>query len=213
MRRLPIYLLIDVSGSMEGEPIEAVQKGIENLVAELRKNPYALETAYLSVITFSSKAVVESELTELMMFNAPKLQAYGLTSLGDGMRVLCQQIESEVRVSTMLQKGDWKPLVFIMTDGSPTDNWKFELDNFHNLKTGAVVACGAGSSVDSTVLLELTSNVVYLDTPDAASISDFFKWVSASIQVVSSKLDVSDTETNDLSQLPPPPKGINLVKS
>ena len=51
-RRLPVYLVLDCSGSMSGEPIEAVCQGVKALVADLRTDPQALETAYLSVITF-----------------------------------------------------------------------------------------------------------------------------------------------------------------
>ena len=47
MRRLPVYLLLDTSGSMMGEPIEAVKNGVEILVSSLRQDPYALETAHL----------------------------------------------------------------------------------------------------------------------------------------------------------------------
>ena len=54
MRRLPVYLLLDCSGSMYGEPIEAVKNGVQVLVSTLRQDPYALETAYLSIITFDS---------------------------------------------------------------------------------------------------------------------------------------------------------------
>ena len=56
VRRLPIYLLIDTSGSMMGEPIEAVKQGIRTLITELKGDPQAVETAYLSVITFDSHA-------------------------------------------------------------------------------------------------------------------------------------------------------------
>ena len=52
-RRLPVYLLLDVSGSMAGDPIEAVKHGVRALISELRGDPQALETAYLSVITFN----------------------------------------------------------------------------------------------------------------------------------------------------------------
>lgn len=55
-RRLPVYLLLDCSGSMFGEPIEAVRQGLKALLSELRGDPMALETAYLSVITFESIA-------------------------------------------------------------------------------------------------------------------------------------------------------------
>ena len=67
-RRLPVYLLLDTSGSMSGEPIEQVKNGLQMLVASLRQDPYALETAWLSVITFSSGANVAVPLTELTAF-------------------------------------------------------------------------------------------------------------------------------------------------
>ena len=56
MRRLPVYLLIDCSGSMMGEPIEAVKVGLQTMTSALRTDPYALETVHLSVITFSQQA-------------------------------------------------------------------------------------------------------------------------------------------------------------
>ena len=56
MRRLPVYILLDTSGSMHGEPIEAVKNGMQILLSTLRQDPYALETAYLSLIAFDSHA-------------------------------------------------------------------------------------------------------------------------------------------------------------
>ena len=64
MRRLPVYLVLDVSGSMMGEPIEAVRNGMQILASTLRTDPYALETAYLSVITFDGEARQVAPLTE-----------------------------------------------------------------------------------------------------------------------------------------------------
>ena len=71
IRRLPVYLLLDCSGSMMGEPIEAVRQGVKALLSELKGDPQALETAYLSVITFDSSARQVIPLTELMQFQEP----------------------------------------------------------------------------------------------------------------------------------------------
>lgn len=64
MRRLPVYLLLDTSGSMYGEPIAAVKNGVEMLLSTLRQDPYALETAYISIITFDSTAQQIVPLTD-----------------------------------------------------------------------------------------------------------------------------------------------------
>ena len=79
-RRLPVYLLLDVSGSMQGDPIEAVRHGVRALISELRGDPQALETAYLSVITFNSSARQVTPLTELMLFKETQLYAGGATA-------------------------------------------------------------------------------------------------------------------------------------
>ena len=65
MKHCYIYFLVDVSESMVGEPIEQVQNGMRTIIQELRVDPYALETAFVSVIAFAGKATSLSPLTEL----------------------------------------------------------------------------------------------------------------------------------------------------
>ena len=211
MRRLPVYLVLDTSGSMHGEAIEAVKNGVQVLVSTLRQDPYALETAYLSVITFDSTAQQLVPLTELGAFQQPAIQASGATALGGALSLLAQKIDTEVTKTTADQKGDWKPLVFLMTDGSPTDDWRKGLNNIKQAKTGMIVACAAGPNVDTSILKQITEIVVQLDTADSATIKAFFKWVSASVSSGSQKIETGLGEAATLKDLPPPPPEVNLV--
>lgn len=210
MRRLPVYLLLDTSGSMSGEPIQSVQNGLQMLVSTLRQDPYALETAYLSVITFDSDAKQVTPLTELSQFQEPSLSASGCTALGDALDLVSNAINNEVVKSTFEKKGDWKPLVFIMTDGEPTDSIESGLNHFKQCKCGVVVACAAGANANTSVLKRITENVVRLDTADQASIKAFFKWVSASVSTGSQKVD-QQQEVGSIGELPPPPAEVNIV--
>ena len=211
MRRLPVYLVLDVSGSMHGEPIEAVRNGMQMLVSTLRQDPYALETAHLSVIVFDEKARQLVPLTELMSFQPPQINAGTTTSLGDALKVTMECIEREVRKTTPDRKGDWKPIVFLMTDGQPTDDWQKGLAEVRKIKPGMVIACAARPQADTSILKQITEVVVSLDTADSSTISAFFKWVSASISTSSKKIDLAKSESTQLSELPPPPPQITLV--
>lgn len=211
MRRLPVYLLLDTSGSMHGEPIEAVKNGVQVLVSTLRQDPYALETAYLSIITFDSNAKQIVPLTELSMFQMPDIQASGTTSLGEALSLMASKMDTEVTKTTFEQKGDWKPLVFIMTDGEPTDNLAKGLVAFKTQKYGMVVACAAGQGANTDTLKKITEIVVQLDTADSATIKAFFKWVSASVSTGSQKIEAAGQEVSGLSELPPPPPEVNIV--
>ncbi|PUZ26693.1 Uncharacterized conserved protein YegL, contains vWA domain of TerY type [Chitinophaga costaii] len=211
MRRLPVYLLLDTSGSMTGEPIEAVKNGVQVLISTLRQDPYALETAFISVITFDSSARQLTPLTDLTTFQIPQINAGGGTALGDALKLTAQSIAREVSKSTPDVKGDWKPLVFLMTDGRPTDDWSSGVTEFKQAKTGIVVACAAGNQADTSILKQITDIVVSLDTADSATIKAFFKWVSASVSTGSQKIESGGKEVTGLNELPPPPPEVNIV--
>jgi uncharacterized protein YegL len=211
MRKLPVYLILDTSGSMQGEPIEAVRNGLQTLVAALRQDPHALESAFLSVITFSNTAQQVVPLTELGLFQIPTITAAGTTSLGASLNLLVERVSQEVAITSAEVKGDWKPIVFLMTDGESTDDMTSGIAAIKQAKLGTFIACAAGPNANTKQLAQITDNVVKLDTADSNTIKAFFKWVSASIATTSQKVDLQKKETTSLSDLPPPPPEVNVV--
>jgi len=188
IRRLPIYILIDNSESMIGEPLDAVNTGMHILMNELRNDPHAVETAWVSVITFSSKADQIVPLTEVVSFNPPPIHVGPGTRLGAGFTLLGRCIAREVRRNTPNSKGDYKPLIFLLTDGQPTDQWQEPLKKLQDLSKTTpfnIIAVGCGEDVDSRLLNQITSNVLLLKDTSAGSFKTFFQWVSASVKVVS----------------------------
>ena len=163
------------------------------------------------MITFDTVAQQVIPLTDVASFQMVDLKATGVTALGDALKLVANKIDSEVARTTRKQKGDWKPLVFIMTDGIPTDDWQSGLVEFKKRKVGFTVACAAGSGADTKVLQQITESVVSLDTADSQSIGKFFQWVTASIGVSSTKVEDSGKEVTGLNELPPPPSELNIV--
>lgn len=212
MKRLPVYLVLDTSGSMSGEPIQAVENGMQMLVSALRQDPQALESAFLSVVTFNNEAKQIVPLTDLASFQMPSLNAGGSTELGAALTLVRDCARNEVVKSTPEKKGDWRPLVFLMTDGSPTDSWQRGLAEFQSAKWGMVVCCAAGQAADTSVLKQISPEcVVRLDTADSNSLAAFFKWVSASISTSSKSVNEGKKEVTGMEQLPPPPPEITII--
>ncbi|MCL1932524.1 MAG: VWA domain-containing protein [Candidatus Azobacteroides sp.] len=198
MRRLPIYFLIDVSESMIGEPIDRVQDGMAAIIKELRADPYALETVWVSVIAFAGQSKTIAPLQEVISFYPPKFPVGSGTSLCSGLGHLMYELKKNIVPNTTEQKGDWKPIVFLFTDGVPTDSpsdlhaviteWKQKWQQAANL-----VAVSFGKSTDTGILGELTDHVLYFENSDANAYKEFFKWVTASIKTSSVSVENNST--------------------
>ncbi len=210
MRRLPVYILIQTSGAMRGEPIESIKVGLEAMVASLRQDPFALESVYMSLITFNRIPEQLLPLTELENLQIPNIQqpVSAGTHLGEALEFLCKKVEAEVQLSTPDRKGDWSPLLFIMCDGRASDIQLFHqiLPEVKRRNFGSIIACSVGSKTDLENLKKITDQIVSLDTTDSSTFRQFFKWVSASVSIGNRSIGA----TNDLV-LPPPPPEVHTV--
>jgi uncharacterized protein YegL len=168
---------------MVGEPIQQVQDGMRMIVQELRTDPYALETAYISVIAFAGKAKSVTPLTELYKFYPPTFPIGGGTSLGAALNFLMDDMDKSLVKTTLEKKGDWKPIIFLFTDGTPTDDptpafirWNQKYRHSAN-----IVAISIGDNANTQLLGQISDNVLRLNNTDEISFKSFFNLKSATI--------------------------------
>lgn len=195
---------------MKGEPIESVKVGLQAMITSLRQDPFALESACISIITFDKEAKCIVPLTPLEDLQVPEIVTpdSGPTHTGAALRVLLERVDQEVQINTPDRKGDWMPLIFLLTDGNPSDlqEYKEVAEKIKKRRFAGVIACAAGMNAKPEPLKLLTDQVYMLDTLDSAGFKQFFKWVSSTIGVGNKSVG----STQDLV-LPPLPEEKNLI--
>lgn len=211
-RRILIYFLLDISGSMQGAPIQSVQDGLDFMVRELKLTPEAVEIAHLAVITFGSTAQVIAPLTPLGKFVAPRLTVSGSTNLTQALELVYTEIDNNFRENKSgTVHGDYKPLIFLMTDGAP-DNISSAIkaaERLRNRPTGRSIGtflalgCGAGAKEEAN-LRKIAPAVALMYDMTSENIRAFFQWVSASISTASRAASRSVSEDNAVEVAPPP---------
>ncbi len=183
VQRLPIYLLIDCSRSLEGEPVEAIRQGVNALMSDLQNDPQAMETAWISIITFASDAWTIVPLTPIHPFTPPSLfvDVEDKTALGAALQVLNKAVDREVVLRTEHHPGDYCPLVFVLIDSDPTDDWSTAarmLIERRNPKLN-MLFCAAGPAVDIGKLKATIPESILIEPnnlqPD--TLKAFLRWV------------------------------------
>ncbi len=213
MRRLPVYFLLDCSESMIGDAIQAVEEGVKKLLNELKKNPNALETACVSFITYSATAKQVVPLTDLLTVQAPKLSVQSGTSMGGAFQLLKECISREVLKTTKEKKGDFRPIVFLLTDGQPTDDSVSLINSIKAIvspKIANIYSIGCGDDVDFEILLQVSDAVFKLEDMKPENLGNLFVWLSASVQNASA--GVSEGNMTDGIDLKKKPSEVEVVE-
>jgi uncharacterized protein YegL len=182
--RCPCVLLLDTSGSMSGQPISELNAGLVTFKDELVADSLAAKRVEVAIVTFGPVQVVNTFQTAAS-FTPPSLVASGDTPMGSAIETaldLLEQRKGEYRSNGI---AFYRPWVFLITDGGPTDGWKNaagRVQQGEEKKSFAFFAVGVeGARMD--VLAQIaTRDPLKLQ---GLRFRDLFQWLSSSMRSVS----------------------------
>ena len=121
--RCACLLLLDTSGSMHGEPIAELNSGLVILKDELMADTMAMQRVEMAVVSFGPVRV-HSDFQSPDTWTPPNLQASGDTPMGAAIEQGLQMLEARKQVYRHSGITYYRPWVFLITDGGPTDSWR-----------------------------------------------------------------------------------------
>lgn len=121
--RCPVLLLLDNSGSMSGGKIQQLNAGLAAFKEDLMADELAAKRCEIAIVSFGPVEQV-TDFVSVDAFEPPTLEPRGDTPLGSaisyGLELLRQRKETIRRGGI----GLYRPWVFLITDGAPTDDWQ-----------------------------------------------------------------------------------------
>lgn len=188
-RPLPVIVLADTSGSMSvNGKIEALNRGLQDMLSTFAGESRLRAEIQVSVITFGgNKASVNLELTPAHSIEAfNPLIAAGATPLGGALRLAFELIEDRERISSRA----YKPVVVLVSDGYPTDDWRAEFEALKNGERSAKatkLAMAIGADADYAMLTNFANDpeAPVFKAENARDIHRFFKAVTMSVSAQS----------------------------
>ncbi len=187
--RAPLVLVLDCSGSMqESNKIQLLNEGLKVLATDLKADPVAARCGRVLVISFGGDANVEimGDWTDAMDFTPPELVAGGLTPLGAAMRCALDEVESQktqMRAAGVAYK---RPIVMLLSDGEPTDDWRQVAADCKSAETAHrvnIMAIGIGEHANRDTLSQFSNKGAL--SLSGLKFKELFVWLSRSIRAVS----------------------------
>lgn len=196
-RRCPVVLLQDTSSSMEPN-IAKVNEGLQSLHSDLLMDHLASQRVEIAVITFGPVRLVQDFVT-VDQWLPPRLHASGGTPMGEAMRYAIQQLRMRKRAYREAGIAYYRPWIWLVTDGAPTDRWQDAMDDVQaEVKSGGIEMFTIGTdNADYEVLRRIS----YPRPPvmlREAKYREMFVWLSQSLK------PVSRANPNAMLDLPPP---------
>lgn len=191
-RTMVLFFVVDTSGSMSGSKIGTLNTAIEEIVPEIKDISETNADAQIKVATleFSTGARwIDSAPIAAENFRWNYLDASGVTDLGEACIQLNEKLSRNAFMSEA--KGSFAPAIFLLSDGEPTDNYKYGLEKLkqNNWYRKAIkVALAIGEDANKTVLADFTGNseaVITVHTPEA--LRKWIQFVSVRASEIGSK--------------------------
>lgn len=121
--RCPCILLLDVSGSMNGRPLNELNAGLQVFREELQGDSLAMKRVDVAIVTFGP-VKTEVPFVNASAFYPPSLTSQGDTPMGSAINAALSLLEDRKREYRANGIAYYRPWVFLITDGSPTDEWQ-----------------------------------------------------------------------------------------
>jgi len=211
--RIACVLLLDTSSSMSGEPMDELNRGFALFCEEIKKDDLAKKRAEVAVITYGGRARVEIPFTEGRDLQPRQLTAGGDTPMGAALNLALDQLAQQKQAYRQAGLEYYRPWLFVLTDGYPTDGDVFTAaaGRVRETESGSGVSVfpiGIGKNADLDQLRALSSR----RTPvrlTGLSFVEFFSWLSTSLSAASASNAYGTTDAPDATteQIPLPPAG------
>ncbi|HKQ71197.1 MAG TPA: VWA domain-containing protein [Polyangiaceae bacterium] len=181
--RVPVCLCIDVSGSMEGDPIRELNGGLVGFFSEVRKNKLARYSADICMVTFGATVEQVVDFRPVDRQAVPALRASGKTPMGAAVELALDTLELRKREYQTVGVDYYQPWLVLMTDGQPTDDIEVAVKRVRELATArklTVFPIAIGASADMATLARF-SPTGRSHRLKGLAFSHFFAWLSKSI--------------------------------
>jgi uncharacterized protein YegL len=195
-RTMVLFFAVDTSGSMSGSKIDSVNTAIHEVLPELKgiSAENADAAIKIAALEFSSGAEwLYDKPVEADSFRWHDLKADGITDLGEACRMLNQKLSR----SQFMQEavGSFAPVIILLSDGEPTDNYKKELDVLKSnnwFKSAIKIAVAIGEEANREVLKEFTGNVeCVLEANNPSVLKKMIRFASVSASQIGSKSSIA----------------------
>lgn len=192
--RCPCVLLLDTSGSMTGEPIQQLNRGLAAFKHSLAEDEVALLRVDLAIITFGPVRLAQ-DFVSAGQFNPPLLSAGGDTPLGGALQLALDKVEARKQIYRNSGLSYYRPWLFMITDGQPTDgslwqNAATRLKDAESRKKVAFFGVGVeGADLNTLAQLSLRQPLRL----QALNFRELFIWLSTSLTSVSHSAPTQET--------------------